>query len=181
MKAMLVAVFLTLTVGGCDGPKGSEGPQGPAGAVGPIGPRGESGDIYVYVDADGKEVDTDQSLTWTDDKGWQWAINPATATATAYGGPQDEWYASVDCSGDAHVNGSYLPRRPIVRRSGGYWVREDDAIHKPVFIGSVWEDFANRCTQTQGHTANVYRLVYVEGLVLPTLPYRPPLRLERRR
>jgi Collagen triple helix repeat (20 copies) len=40
---VIIAVFVAVSLGGCEGPQGSAGPAGPQGAAGPQGPTGPQG------------------------------------------------------------------------------------------------------------------------------------------
>lgn len=177
-------LLVILAVAGCEPGQGTVGPQGPEGPVGPpgaTGPRGDPGGVYAWVDADGKEVDTDSSLVWTDVNGWQWSINPLTANAFHTHEATGGYYENTDCSGAWYTSGSFYPRRPIHRDDNTYWVRGDADVPQTVAARSSRGSSTDECRLTPpGYTIRAYAPIKIDGLAPPTLPYRAPLRLQRR-
>lgn len=178
--------MLLLIAAGCSGTTGPTGPQGPEGPQVVPGPRGEPGGVYIYVDADGKEVDTDHSRIWTDANGWQWMINIANATVNPTRSLDNMFFESTDCTGDAYVVVSgFVPNQPIVSNMPAgvveYWVVTGDTVVESKILGSYVQTPSSPCATATPVRLDALRIVKVDGLTPPTLPYRAPLRLERRR
>lgn len=170
---------------GPPGPQGPAGPQGDTGAVGPAGPAGASGDGYVWVDADGRDVAPSSSLLHVDASGRVFYLDQETGQPlAAYDNLQaTTGYERPGCAPPLLMAYPMTPRVPFaLGDDAGYRVRADDAFSRRVSFASTGLPDGG-CSDISPPRVQPFPAFEVPSPTLPrlpVLPFRGPLHLERR-
>jgi hypothetical protein len=185
-RLMVVALFAGCT--GTTGPQGAPGPQGergPAGERGEPGAKGDRGEAGAgaarglqWVDATGALVG--DQLTYVDDAGVLWPIDPETARVRAVDLHllSNRLYTSSDCSGVAYVVAP-APRQVFdMLDDPTLSVRRDAVVRVDIDAGSA--SSSSGCVQVSGARSGVVAFADCDVVQLPSLSFVPPLHRELR-
>lgn len=175
------AVLMTMGLLGCAGMEGPPGPQGPEGDQGPPGPSSSGGGgRIVWKDASGSVVARDLPL-YVDARGLIWSLEVETARLPAVT-PLPLYYVSADCSGASYV-GAVGPRTAFKVAGEGEWrVRPDTLQSETRQLASTRASASGPCLPfaVSLRTLPLADMPVPSPAVQePSLPFVPPLRMER--
>jgi hypothetical protein len=173
VKRALVGFVVALSA--CGGQPGPEGPEGPEGPAGPPGSSSGATGRIVVRDASGAFVAYD-SAQYQDGAGLLWSLD--VETAKPYAVPAQLYYAAASCAGPAYVA---PPVAGTPLRVGDAWVRRPlDLQSQVVALASMKPSTAGGACSNVSLSLRVVGLsALTSGVVEPSLPFVPPLRVVR--